>query len=270
MMGIRDKFKRIQILLTVFQTVLVALGAALSAAAKVDVARVSNPLIQQAVIFLQQSSWWQAPLCILAVPIVQFIKTYFGSPHVWDCVHFILDEFRKAAYPQEDQAAPAAHRVTLFQHRTCCWLFSACWLYRRWPWDGWLVPAERSGQLTRKSRIRFPATDDAKTAGVAGETWAKNYCIYIENLPNLKPGSTEATIQNFAKRTWCKPEWIKRQLKQEKSFARSFCGMPIEVRGKEWGVLLFDSTSTTMVGREQIKTLVQGKAAVLAKLLEKT
>lgn len=269
MMSIRDKFRRVHFALTLLQGFLVFVSAAISAVAKLDSATMTSPLWKQLTIYLQNTAWWTPPLCILLVPIVQYSKNYFGQPKLWDCIHFMLNDFRGEAF-SEEQASQAFHRVTLFQHKTCCFSIQAWRLYKTGPLAGWLVPVERSGHLTRKCKTRFPATDAGKTAGVAGQTWLKNLCIYMENLPELTASSPDTLVEEYAQKTWSDPTWLKKELaKNGKVLPRSYCGIPIEIKGKPWGVLLFDSAGPCMLGKNRITKGVYGKRAILAKVLEK-
>jgi hypothetical protein len=128
------------------------------------------------------------------------------------------------------------------------------------------MPVERSGHTTRRKISVFLAPDDADRAeGIAGQTWAQNQVVLVSDLPSLEGNAVpQEVIKEYARSTWISEEWAHCRRPQ----ARSFCGIPVEVKGKLWGVIVIDSRGTKIAGRTsvQVYTLV---GRFLGKLLEK-
>jgi hypothetical protein len=61
---------------------------------------------------------------------------------------------------------------------------------------------------------------------------------------------------------------VQRNLEQSRPLSRSFVGIPVEVMGKRWGVIVLDSNDDIRTGTQYVKlyTLI---SKFLAKLLEK-
>jgi hypothetical protein len=175
-------------------------------------------------------------------------------------VHFLLDSFRDFVF-DTDEGDLHHHRITLFKHRRCrgWWTFGAG--------SGWLVPVERSGHTTLKSRAAFRAPDAAdKAQGIAGYTWARKRMIFVEDLPDICNGGTPEALLAFAKATRITPQW----LVKHKVCSRSFCGIPIEVQGNIWGVLVLDSRSPKISQKtELIANFYRINGRYVAKLLER-
>lgn len=169
-------------------------------------------------------------------------------PWVWESVHKLLDKYRGMVFTITDQDAEHEHRLTLFR-RTCCllwiWPFRCRfwpWGKRRFPWSGWLAPVERSGQTTQRTGTVFLVPDDADNVeGVAGQTWSRNKVVHVKNLPDLSTTPTPEQIAEYARNTWVSEDWVKQRLRSGKPFSRCLYGVPIEVDGERWGVIILDS-----------------------------
>jgi GAF domain-containing protein len=97
------------------------------------------------------------------------------------------------------------------------------------------VTVERSGHFTRQAREAFWAPDQAEYAhGVAGRTWATQRVLPIINLPDP---SDETHIADYARQSFVPLAWVRKTNER----ARSYFGIPIEVRGRPWGVVVLDS-----------------------------
>lgn len=208
--------------------------------------------------WLQHTAWATVPLLIVALGLMQVARWMIGPPWVWDTIHYLLDTFR--GYVFEEEGGPLHHhRVTLFKYvRVRFWL---C----RWPWSGWLVPVERSGHTTQKSRTAFLAPDDADRAeGVAGQTWAQNRVVPLDKLPDINENPPCDVLAEYARRTWI----AEARLQKQRQHARSFCGIPVEVKGKLWGVIVLDSRNPEVINQnaDQFYSLI---GRFLGKLLER-
>jgi hypothetical protein len=140
----------------------------------------------------------------------------------------------------------------------------------KWPWTGWLVPVERSGDVTQSPHVIFhaPQDDPKRAEGVAGHVWKTRECVYISQLPDLNRSSSEKTVRSYASKTNINPEFLKSKLKSGKEFARSFWGIHVECKGKTWGVIVIDSRNPEIVDNEQLKTIYRPIGACLSRLIE--
>jgi GAF domain-containing protein len=208
---------------------------------------------------LQQTAWLIIPLLTVGLGLMQVARSMAGPPWIWETVHYLLDRFQEHVFEKQVGTPLHYHRVTLFRHirlrRSLC----------RWPWSGWLVPVERSGHTTRKSRAAFLAPDDADRAeGIAGQTWAQKRVVIVEDLPDISGTPSLGLLEDYARKTWVSVEW----LQNRSQHARSFCGIPVEVKGRLWGVIVLDSRSPDAIDQDAVKvhSLI---GRYLGKLLER-
>jgi len=177
--------------------------------------------------------------------VTRGVRRWLKPPVVWSQVHLLLTELQKFAFKTElENAAPVyEHRVTLFRRG---WRLAPC----RWPWSGWLIPVERSGHMTRTTNTVFRAEEaSSKVEGIAGYTWARSAIVSVGELPDLEvealrrlePNLQTEAIDEYAQRTLVTPEVVRQRIAEGKTLARSYCGIPVEVRGKMWGVIVIDS-----------------------------
>jgi hypothetical protein len=208
---------------------------------------------------LQANIWWQLPLMAVLAGVLGLLRKHLGSPWLWDAVKFHLDAIRETAFAISDDDAQHHHRVTLFKHVK--WSFCC----RQWPWSGWLVAVERSGHTTRSGVLKFKAPDNADEAeGVAGLTWARNRVVRVSKLPDLTENSGEDQLETYAKNTGLKVDDVRKWLPK----ARSLTGIPVEVGGRLWGIIVLDSRRPdAIVQQHENSHRLVGK--LLGKLLEK-
>lgn len=128
------------------------------------------------------------------------------------------------------------------------------------------MPVERSGHTTRKSNTKFAIPDDADNAeGIAGQAWARNQVVVVSDLPEIKEGTSQKDIKDYSNKTWVTDEWVKRNRPQ----SRTYCGMPVEVKGKLWGVLVFDSRAINAIDGEAASQEYSIFAGLIGELLER-
>lgn len=207
----------------------------------------------------QEWAWVLIPLLAAYLGLAQLLRQMIGSPWIWDMIHDLLDDLQEKAFTESNQAPLHHNRATLFKHRRFRCVFC------KWPWSGWLVPMERSGHATRRSSVAFRAPDDADQAeGIAGQTWAHDRVLFLNNLPKIEPTSNDKQLSRYAEKTWVTVNWMKK----EQCKARSFCGIPVKVRGKPWGVIILDSREPAAISEEAVSyyMLIAGQ---LGKLLER-
>jgi hypothetical protein len=207
----------------------------------------------------QTAAWWLLPLLIIVSGVLGLLRKLIGPPWLWHTVHSYLDTFRDEAFEVGPDDDLHHHRVTLFRHVGWCWRFA------KWPWSGWLVPVERSGHTTQSSISVFKAPDDADNAeGVAGRTWARRRIMMVSNLPDLGAETSEDALKRYCEATGISVDWARKRRPR----ARSFCGMPVEVKGQLWGVIVLDSRSPNGIKAEsQLSYRPLGK--YLGKILER-
>jgi hypothetical protein len=205
----------------------------------------------------QHWSWLVIPLAVLA-GLVKLLREKLGSPWMWDLVKNVLDTLRDVTYSETVQPDEPTeyHRATLFKRVRFC-VSTRCLLFRKWPFSGWLLTVERSGHFTLRQREAFWAPDKGELAyGVCGRTLAIQRVLPIVDLPDP---ADPANIEEYARRSFVTVEWARKTGER----ARSYIGIPIEVRGKPWGVVILDSRHPRPPGAiETIDGKIQVTAAV--------
>lgn len=211
---------------------------------------------------------WIAFVLPIVAGVSKFLAERLARRWIRDIVGSLLNRVADELFDGLDGDSHY-HRATLFAHRWWKWdIWSLGW--GRFPWSGWLVPVARSGHTTQKSRSRYLAPDDAdRCEGVAGKTWARDKELHVRGLPHLTKDSSPADIQKYAEGSWIRTQEVEIGLKGRRAYARSFLGLPIEVRGKKWGVLVFDSRAEDAFGQQRPKSLPVFLFA-LGKLLERS
>lgn len=233
------------------------------------------PLFVPVVRYVQSEAWWLLILLSVVAGTSKLICTYIGEPWAWETVQTTLEELQSHAFKQNTDPLHH-HRVTLFKHERC--RFRICfgqWRHKFWPWgrrrgpcSGWLVPVARTGHTTQKTKTVFLAPDDADAAeGIAGQAWNRSVMIPVSGLPDLNAERTEANISDYASRTWLSRELVKQRIHMGLPTARSYLGIPIEVKGRKWGVLVLDSRDPN--GIKLPKGLTYDTYKVMAKFLER-
>ena len=120
----------------------------------------------------------------------------------------------------------------------------------------------RAHFAANESAFRIPDAAD-RVEGIAGRTWAKKGVVSVGNLPD--PHSSPADEREYATSTYVSITWLRRRRGQQ---ARSLVGIPMEVKGRIWGVLVLDSRDPTVIGQKTIRAYYS-IASILASLLEK-
>jgi hypothetical protein len=129
--------------------------------------------------WLQETAWLFIPLFTVGLGLLQVLRSATGPPWIWQHVHYLLNTFREHVFEKERGVPLHYNRVTLFKHVRFRW--ALC----KWPWSGWLIPMERSGHTTQRSRTAFLVPDNADLVqGIAGQTWAQNRVVMVNELPD--------------------------------------------------------------------------------------
>jgi hypothetical protein len=232
--------------------------ALISASARADPTRWT--WIQDVLVWSQQNAWVSIPVLAGCVVFIPVIEKAIGLPWIWDTVHALLDDFREHVFEKEIHTPLHYHRITLF--KLVHFRFALC----LWPWSRWLVPVARSGHTTQRSRIAFRVPDNADLVeGIAGQTWAQNQVVIVRNLPDINIDHSPVLLEEYARQTWVSVKWLQKR----RQHALSFCGIPVEVKGKLWGVIVLDSRSPETIAQDPSRVYsLTGR--YLGKLLERT
>jgi len=239
-----------------------------------------EPFIRDKLVWVSDEAWWMILSLTTVGAIAKVAKQRLESAWIWSAVKAIIDRIAKDAFKGVD-GPQHYHRATLFRHCRYKW-----WLSPRrhplWPWgfqgrrrmpcSGWLIPVIRSGGMTQKTSTVFLAPDDADHAeGVAGYVWSMRgegatVTVTAAQAP-LDSNASNSDIQQYAKNTRTSEDWVRKQLGAQKVLSASFSGIPIEVKGQTWGVLILDSRDPQAGSQAQIN--MAQHAFVLGKLLER-
>lgn len=244
-----------------------SVGIILAACSKADPSHIPREWAGLAVIVAWLKNWSPvlAPALGGVAGVCALLRKQIGEPWVWSAIHEFLNNYRDYVFAAEASDPKDHHRVTLFRHVK--WYQWPCIIRRTL--DSHLMPVERSGHMTQRSDTVFRAPDDpSRTQGVAGQTWRVFQTVTINELPDLHADGSQANINEYARRTWNKPEWVRMRLQKNKQLARSFCGIPIRVKGKEWGLIIIDSRSSTAIQRNS-NGVYDLMGRTLGKLLER-
>jgi hypothetical protein len=199
------------------------------------------------------------PLLLVSVPVFESFRRRLERKTLWPLIKEILDEFRKQIYPRNELHL---HRVTLFKR--CGWVFRKRFFDA--PGWGWLKIIERSGHTRRNSRtVFFAPNDEDKAEGVAGLAWAWNTVVYREDLPDVKGGTPSDRVFKLYADGSNTPIDLVRELRPS---SRSLCGIPVEVGGQIWGVLVVDSRQVKLP-QDKIEQHYPLVAKFLSRILER-
>ena len=206
------------------------------------------------------------PLATVAVALSANLKKSFIPTEVEESVKSLLDGFvREFA---DEKESDLTHRVTLF--RFIEFRPSLIFTHFKLPWHGCLVPFERSGEyrLTSSTVLLASKENPDGAQGVAGVVFKKRLCEAINNLPGIDKDSNDQTIERYAKDTNCPRKWIDERREKGAILPRSFWGIPIEVNGKIWGVLLIDSRNECLPKSDLLKRYFGPYGSCLSNLLK--
>ncbi|MDZ4406181.1 hypothetical protein [Prosthecobacter sp.] len=218
---------------------------------------------------VQENGFWFLPLCTIIAAMSLAMRGSLLPSATERAVKALLDDFRRNAFPAINDEMQ--YRVTLFRH---AWSFTSPfgWLKWKMPWHGWLVPFERSGIFTLNTKVRFFAPLDApdQCEGFAGRVYATGGCQYVFDLPELRAGQVsppQGTLERYAGSTNVPVNWVTKRMKRGQTFPRSLWGIPIEVGGQRWGVLVVDSRNSRIRNHDNLKEEFETIGLCLNRLL---
>ncbi|MBI1375488.1 MAG: GAF domain-containing protein [Phycisphaera sp.] len=209
--------------------------------------------------FLQNYAFLVLPSVIILSGICREIERWAGDTTIWSALKAILDDYQDEVFKKEAGDPPDYHRVTLFQYRPRP---PICFWFR---WSGTLVPVERSGHMTRKSKSRFRVSTDADwVEGVAGLAFRTKQIIVVDKLPAVNNGmATDEQIEEYALRTSVSTEWVR----ERQPAARSYWAVAVEANGEIWGVVVIDSRAEE-INEKKTKLFDTYYGRMLSKLLK--
>jgi len=189
--------------------------------------------------WMQGHAWLVVMAGPILVGIFQLVRRKYGSPWAWEAIQRTIDGFRSEIFDSQDDDPLDHHRVTLFKKYN--W---HVWCTR--PKKDMLVAVARSNHMTKKNIQRFLAPDDGEACeGVVGMAWRCGSWVLVPSvgsqLPVLEQGANTQDIEEYARETGVRADWVSRQLERSRPLALSYAALLVRVRGQPWGVLVLDS-----------------------------
>lgn len=257
-----------------------SLAAILTVMAGKDPAKYTQwPYIEHSIAWGKQNAALALGLAVY-VGSANYICKKIGPPWAWKAIKHIIDRFQKQVIKGSARPKVDEHRVTLFKF--CRWNFRLSDWRNLLERSGssrrprlkelqtlrWFKPVARSGHVTQTLATRFPFYErETIGEGVIGQVWRTQGVKRIENLPQIPviDGSDpDQAYKNYAQEVNCHEGWLRKQINRTQ--ARSYSGIPIEVNGTLWGVIIVDSLESNLkITDEQIELA----AVALGKFIEK-
>lgn len=181
--------------------------------------------------------WAVVPAFVTLAATLGFTRGQIVDPEADETLQDLLNHLHKQMFPL---AIDERSRLTLFRFRRI--------QFKKWPWrpaeGGWLVPVKRSGEMHQDFDARFQVGAElTKNCGVAGKAWCDIADAFVVGLPDVHTGNPlKRDVDRYAQQTCMTPEWV-RSMKPK---SRSFYGMKIRHKQKKWGVIVIDSTDSTL------------------------
>jgi len=227
---------------------------------------VSRPF-HDIVAFNQEWAWLMIPIFATLGSGAALYKAQFGTKSNWVNITQVLEEYKKALFddrPECKNDGAYHHRVTLYKYTS--FRVALC----KYPLTGWVVPVARTkhSSLSRIPRYRVPKKDRDKAEGVAGAAYANNTMVPAYDLPIITKSSSDAERAKYSKFGQVSLDWIEKRLKKKKCDIRALTGIPVEVKGEPWGVVVVDSRRPEqIITAEELKD--NGHYSSLANMLSK-
>ncbi|WP_448565970.1 hypothetical protein [Thalassotalea ganghwensis] len=210
-----------------------------------------------------------------------WLGTYWtrkGNKVCWEALQVQIDELQSIAFANLQQDSNDSHRVTLFKYKKWCWRRFNWNLYScfksiiegKGPSTGWLVPVLRSGHLSKNTKTVFHVPDEGRNAeGVAGQCWASDYSVHVENLPSLSSASNSENRRKYSTRTNIPLVLVNSYIEDGKELSRSLMAIPVRTAsGNRWGVVVLDSQNRTGIDKVETEKAFRTIINTLGVLLE--
>jgi hypothetical protein len=217
------------------------------------------------IVLAQGQEWYLVPALAIITGLCVVARNRIGEPWVWGAIHHLVDSYRDFVFSDFESDNLHEHRVTLF--RFYRWYQYPCLLH--YPWTDRLMPVARSGHTSQKTDVSFRVpTDPQQAEAFIGRVWTAFQTLTVVNLPDLYVDSSKDKIREYSEKCFCSEVWIRDRLTKRRIMGRSFCGIPIRVKGIEWGVIIIDSRHPRALGKDGEKFYdLMGRS--LGKLLER-
>lgn len=221
--------------------------------------------------FNQSWAKYSIPFTSGVAAVATYLRTHFGTDSTWSLVTGVIEEYKRSLFDGQvgyENDPDYFTRVTLYKYVS--WRWALCY----YPWTGWMVPVARGGHTTHSYRIsRWQAPRDRpdKANGIVGRTYVSWRIEKAFDLPDLNNNVTHEDQELYCQQGCVDKQWVENRIKTDGACpTRSIVGIPIEVKGERWGVLVIDSrnpqeiqTDEVLKSREFI-TLIK----ILGKILE--
>jgi hypothetical protein len=217
-------------------------------------------------VWARDVGWWVLPVLAILSAFVQLTRARIGRALLWNHAQFLLDCLREEFFGVLKNDPEHFHRVTLYKHEWCV----LAWKWK--PGGGWMIPVVRSGSSNKRNVALFRASlqDPDGAEGVAGVCWAQNRRVERPNLPDITVEDvTEGQLRAYAQQSFISFKSVSKQ--KVKPTSRSISGVPISVKGKRWGCVVFDSRDNSLIdlGRLDRSPKCKILIKVLGSLLDK-
>lgn len=268
------------------------MGIAYSCLTKVDPKEVEwFPPLPIAVETCRSLAWIQVPLFAGLASVLALAKKQASISIQLRLIHELLNDFHGQVF--ERGVSLAENRVTLFKHENE-------WLH--------VVERSHHLTRKSRARFRVLDSGEPEgIAGQAWVTKAIVYVSHLPNISpsNEKVQSMpfwaktrvhccewlgriwfldffwpvwwshrvlseveRKACKQYADRSWISPEKAEKSLRRRKALPRAMCGIPVEVSGKPWGVIVIDSRRESLPTEEQIDKFYRAHSKMLERLIK--
>jgi hypothetical protein len=106
-----------------------------------------------------------------------------------------------------------------------------------------MIAVARSGHTGLQTWSAFLAPQQSvdNSEGLIGLVWQTKQVQIMPDLPAIDHTSTAEQIADYATQSLMPVNVIKRRVRSKRPCSRALCGIPVEVNGEIWGVLVLDS-----------------------------
>lgn len=198
---------------------------------------------------------WRVLLLILA-GIIVLIQNIAASHSVrtrsMRIVELLLRKHHRDIFGNE-RNRQVINRITLFEYRKRWWPSNIYEDNKNQATAGTLVPIVRYGQHTSHIApliVQDPPSSRTQCHGIAGEAWLKGVSICSQDLDSVSSESTDEELSKYARDTFVTLDFVKSRLERNRPMSRSMFAVVVEADGKNWGVLVADSTDPAKFNRQ--------------------
>lgn len=237
----------------------------------------TSPIVRDSIQFTHNHGFWINPALVLLSALFSWANLYIGPKHSWQVIEAILEEQRNLLFGHLHDEPEHNHKATLYMWKRILWLQPRTWLD-----GGYLVAVARCGERKRKGipNFRAPMNNPGLAEGVVGRAWQIKHPVYrpadsSRCLPDLNvQHPTDSDFERYAKETFMNVAWVKKRWYEARQAnigtALSYGAWPIEVSGRNWGILVIDSTHPDKINVSKNNTkLFKKNNDLIVRALEK-